>query len=162
MPFQKGHQINVGRNCSQGEKRKISQSMMGKKNALGHRQSEEHKRKRSQSLMGNKNHLGFKHSEETKQKMSEARKGPKHSQWKGGQYKSSEGRIMVVASEHPFTHKNGYILRSHLVLEKILGRYLKREEIVHHINEIVDDDSPDNLQLFPNQDAHTKFHNLMR
>lgn len=100
-----------------------------------------------------------------RKKISKAKKGlkcpqfsgDKHPNWKGGKVKS-KGYWHIKKSGHPFAHKNGYILQSHLVAEKCLGRYLTSEEIIHHINEIKDDDNPENLYLFATTNAHTKFH----
>ena len=41
----------------------------------------------------------------------------------------------------------GYVKRSRLIIEKKLGRFLGREEVVHHINGIRDDDREENLVL---------------
>lgn len=104
---------------------------------------------------------GQKFSEEHKQKIGLAhkgRKGNKSGNWKGGKFKNAKGYVFILMPEHPFALKNGYVRHSHLVIEKKLGRYIKPKEIVHHINGIVDDDSPDNLQLFPNVSAHNKIH----
>ncbi len=161
MPFQKGNKIGENTRFKKGHKHsteskvKISQSLMGNKRALGQKWSEESKRKIS--LI----HKGRKTSEKTRSKMRKAQKGAKGNNWKGGRLKTN-GRILILTPEHPFAQKRGYIFQSRLVIEKKLGRYLKREEVVHHINGIIDDDSLDNLQLFPNSKEHMKFHYSMR
>jgi len=74
-------------------------------------------------------------------------KGEKHPCWKGGKFKDSHGYILMYKPDHPSTFNGGYILGHRLVMEKILGRYLKPSEIVHHKNGIRDDNRPENLIL---------------
>jgi hypothetical protein len=69
-----------------------------------------------------------------------------------------EGRIFIYKRNHPFASASHYVPRSRLVMEKTLKRYLQPQEIVHHINGIKDDDSPENLRLFTNHTEHIKFH----
>ncbi len=106
--------------------------------------------------------MGYIASESTRKKISKNRKGKcmglDNCNWKGGRIKDTEGYIFVLNRNHPFARKSGYILEHRLVLEKHLGRYLQPEEIIHHINEIVDDNRIGNLRLFPTKSAHTKFH----
>lgn len=45
-----------------------------------------------------------------------------------------------------------------LVFEKHLGRKLKSEEVVHHIDGDKGNNLLSNLMLFPTKSAHTKFH----
>lgn len=65
--------------------------------------------------------------------------------------------MRVRAPLHPHADKNGYVYRYRLVMEKKLGRYLLPTEIVHHKNEDVSDDSPDNLEV-KTQSLHIKDH----
>lgn len=81
--------------------------------------------------------------------------------WKGGVV-IKHGYFYVLFSTHPFCDKAGYVKKARLVMEKHLGRYLNREEIVHHINEIKNDDRIENLKLFPNKSKHTSFHLFKR
>lgn len=82
------------------------------------------------------------------------RTGKNHPNYKGKVYK--EGYVLIYNPNHPFTN-NLYMLEHRLVMEKHLGRYLKPEEIVHHINGIKDDNRIKNLMLFTNKKAHMLF-----
>lgn len=84
-------------------------------------------------------------------------KGSNNPNWQGGKYKDSEGYTHILKPNHPFANR-GYVLKSRLVMEKMIGRYLKPEEVVHHINGIKDDDRPENLRLFANKSKHAKSH----
>ena len=84
--------------------------------------------------------------------------GENNHNWKGQTIRY--GYIYLLKPNHPRAHKDGYIKRANLVMEKHIGRYLTSEEIVHHINKIRDDDRIENLCLFPNKSSHQKFHML--
>ena len=93
---------------------------------------------------------------------SESKRGEKNHNWKGGETIDKDGHVLVKSSSHPRANKNGYVLRSRLVMEKILGRYLDPGEIVHHKNKSVADDHPENLKYFPSQSEHISFHHKER
>ena len=113
------------------------------------------------------------HTIESRQKISQAKKGKsiKHSgqftkekisgaknvNWKGGQCKIW-GYVYFLRHNHPRANKVGYVKRSIIIMEERLGRYLNFKEIVHHINNIRDDDRFENLQLFKNEFEHKSFH----
>jgi hypothetical protein len=82
--------------------------------------------------------------------------GEKHFNWKGGKFKQ-DGYILIYKPKHPFANK-GYVFEHRLVIEQILGRYLKPEERVHHINGVKDDNRPKNLMYFANESDHQKYH----
>ncbi len=120
----------------------------------------------------------FKHSEETKKKISLANKGklageknPNYGKdftgsnnpnWHGGINKHSDGYIGISNTEHPNKTVLGYIPEHRLVMEEHLGRYLKPQEVVHHINGIKDDNRIENLMLFPNRNEHSRYHRIMK
>jgi len=73
--------------------------------------------------------------------------GGNNPKWKGGRTINDHGYILIRCLEHPYADYRGYVKEHRLVVEKHIGRYLTREEIVHHINEITDDNRLENLQV---------------
>ena len=57
-----------------------------------------------------------------------------HPNWKGGICQDVDGYMLIKKRNHPRANSRGYVRRSHLVAEKKLGRYLERNEVVHHKN----------------------------
>ena len=86
--------------------------------------------------------------------------GRKNSNWKGGRYKNG-GYIYIYKPTHPFAYNGRYIREHRLIIEKKIGRYLHRWEVVHHINGVKDDNKLKNLKLFKNESEHRKFHHLI-
>ena len=82
--------------------------------------------------------------------------GDKHASWRGGQY-TSNGYVYIRDTSHPNCYKNGYVRRCRIVVEKSIGRHLKEEENVHHINEIKDDDRIENLKVLSSSE-HLSLH----
>jgi hypothetical protein len=68
--------------------------------------------------------------------------------WRGGRIKSSTGYILVQSPSHPAAQRNGYVPEHRLAMELVIGRYLRPEETVHHINGHRDDNRPENLELW--------------
>ena len=52
----------------------------------------------------------------------------------------------------------GWIKPYRFVMQKYLGRKLKYGEVVHHVNEIKNDDRLENLMLFFNHGDHKRWH----
>lgn len=99
---------------------------------------------------GLKRNKGFK-SPRTK----EIKKGSEHHNWKGGFYKNREGYIKTYAPDHPNADTKGYYPEHRIVMEKKLGRYLKKSEHVHHINGLKDDNRIENLELLSHSEHMT-------
>lgn len=67
-----------------------------------------------------------------------SQKGSNNLHWKGGVViVSPSKRIryrLIRKPDHPFARKNGYVAEHRLIMEKAFGRFLRHEEIIHHIN----------------------------
>jgi hypothetical protein len=83
--------------------------------------------------------------------------GANHPNWKNG-IKVNRGHITLLRPTHPFCNSQGYVVRSRLIAEKVLGRYLTSKERIHHINDDPSDDRKENLYLFKTQGYHCVFH----
>lgn len=126
--------------------------------------------RRSKGYPKNKYHM----SEENKQKLINIKKGSHPSdeskkkiseaKFKGGigyKKKRSDGYISIYFPEHPKASKDGTVMEHILVIEAVLGRHLKENEIVHHKNEDRSDNRVCNLQLMTTSE-HMRYHNLKR
>jgi len=88
------------------------------------------------------------------------RRGDKNYLWKGGKYKCKDGYVWVYVPNHPNKNKDRCVLEHRFVMEKHIGRYLKKSELVHHKNGIRDDNRIENLELIENRKIHSKNHYL--
>ena len=78
-----------------------------------------------------------------------------HPRWKGKIKRS--GYWYIKLPSHPFSGKQGYVAEHRLVMEKKIGRYLTKEEVIHHINGFITDNRIKNLELFNTRGQHTKY-----
>lgn len=118
---------------------------------------------RGHLLNGDTRSCGCYHDERSRDWMKQLRPTQvkeNHPNWIGGKYRSKEGYIYCIAKDHPHAVDNGYVLEHRLVMERHLGRYLKPDEIVHHIDRRKDNNNLSNLILFANHSEHAKHHNL--
>lgn len=115
--------------------------------------------------------IGVKMSEETRKKIGQAVSkwmkqnkhlvsGERHYNWKGGRYRTSDRYIRVLLPEHPHADVNGYVLAHRVIAESALGRPLKRNEVIHHINGDKLDNRHENL-LICTMKYHQSFHHKM-
>lgn len=68
------------------------------------------------------------------------------------------GYVSKACSGHPKTHANGCVYEHILIAEKLLGRYLNSDEVVHHKDENKTNNLPENLMIFNNDSSHKIFH----
>ena len=75
-----------------------------------------------------------------------------------GHTKIVNGYVQVYYPKHPY-NSCGYVCEHRLVVENHIGRYLRKDEVVHHINGIKDDNRIENLQIMTNSE-HMKLHSI--
>jgi len=98
------------------------------------------------------------------------RKGPVFYKKRGQAYadavrlerlRTTKGYVLRYAPDHPYATKSGHVMEHRLVMEQVLGRYLRPTEVVHHINGIKDDNRPENLMVMDHSE-HSRLHNRGR
>jgi len=106
--------------------------------------------------MNGKNHplWNKKRSDITLEKMKKAQLKEKGSNWKGGIINES-GYILEYKGQ------NNYIQQHRLIAERVLGRRLKNNEVVHHINMNKKDNRKENL-LVCDVSYHSFLHQQMQ
>jgi hypothetical protein len=127
---------------------------------------------------------GFRHTEKTKEKIRKkllgrtfsqqtldkmwknssmrGRKRELHPAWKGGRVKHSCGYILILQPDHPRANSRGYVGEQIIIMEKYIGRFLMKGELVHHINGDRTNNDIRNLRLFCSNEEHMQYHNNYR
>jgi hypothetical protein len=100
-------------------------------------------------------------SEATKEKIRRANLGPNNWHWCGGTKKHSGGYILIYFPDHPAADRQGFVLEHRVVMENYLGRYLRSNEIVHHINQDKTDNRIENLMLLT-RSQHAHLHQILK
>lgn len=75
-------------------------------------------------------------------------KPPKRAKKGHARYGAPGGYIWIFAKGHPGANKNNCIFEHRIIMEKMLGRLLHKDERVHHKNGIRNDNRPKNLELW--------------
>lgn len=110
----------------------------------GYKQTKEHKRKVSEALQG-------------RIPWNKGRRGKNSSNWKGGKFVNG-GYWSIWKPNHPRSSINGRINEHILIAENMLGRYLTKEERVHHIDGDKLNNKPDNLFVCKSNSDHRYKH----
>lgn len=80
--------------------------------------------------------------------------GSHNSNWRGGRRVDKDGYILIHFPDHPFCNRHGYVREHRLVMEQMLGRYLTRDEVVHHRDDNHQNNTPENLKLYGSNGEH--------
>lgn len=86
-------------------------------------------------------------------------KGKNNPRWNGGMCITRWGYRYVKAEDHPNATLLGYVMEHRLIMEKHIGRYLTKDEDVHHLNGNTLDNRIDNLYLMKHG-YHSSFTNI--
>lgn len=86
--------------------------------------------------------------------------GENNPNWRGGKH-IHNGYIEIYAPTHPYKNKRNCVYEHQLVMEKHIGRYLEKGEVVHHIDFDKTNNDISNLKLMTNSE-HVKYHSKLR
>ena len=82
---------------------------------------------------------------------------PEKYQYAGGRYVEPGKGYVMVRCPHEFqqmARQNGYVLEHRLAMARHLGRCLKAGEVVHHLNDDLEDNRLENLRLYSSHQEH--------
>ncbi len=87
------------------------------------------------------------------------RRGSSHPKWNESKITTTDGYVKIrVGVGHPLADSNGYCCEHILIMTTFMGRQLKKDEIVHHINGDKKDNRIDNLKII-SRSEHNAIHN---
>ncbi len=78
-----------------------------------------------------------------------------------GWMRTDQGYVLLYLPDHPRARKGGYVAEHRYVWEQTNGRALERNEAVHHINGVKDDNRPENLVALTHG-QHSSLHGPLR
>lgn len=90
-----------------------------------------------------------------------ARQLDKHHAWNGGRFINPKGYVRILVNRGEKSPYKRYQDEHIVVAEKMLGRKLKSNECVHHIDEDRQNNSPENLQVMTRAE-HSAHHGMWR
>lgn len=103
---------------------------------------------------------GKRHNLASLEKISKSRIGKNigknNHNWNGGRITNTHGYILINVKDRPNTYRN-YILEHRYIMEEHIGRFLDKNETVHHINGNKTDNRIENLELLT-RSSHASLH----
>lgn len=81
--------------------------------------------------------------------------------WHGGRRLSSGGYIEIYCPDHPNANNRKCVYEHQLVVEQHIGRYLLKDEVVHHLDGNKSNNDISNLILLTNPE-HARLHAILR
>lgn len=85
--------------------------------------------------------------------------GSNHPMWKGGITYRKDGYVLIHKPDHPNAYHDGYVLEHRYVMEMSLGRYLRMDEVVHHLDNNPVNNKIENLKLLTQSEHMKLYHN---
>lgn len=80
----------------------------------------------------------------------------KNRHWKGGRTVDKHGYILIRMPDHPQADHQGRVREHRIVMESLIGRPLRKSEVVHHVDGDPSNNSPENLELFASNGEHLR------
>jgi uncharacterized protein (DUF1330 family) len=120
--------------------------------------TEERRKQASLRMIGNTNSKKGKIVKESVKKyLSNKYKGEGNPNWKGGRKIDKNGYVLILSPSHPRKRHGSYVAEHRLVVEKYIGRYLEKSEVVHHIDFNTSNNNVSNLMAFNSHSSHNRF-----
>lgn len=87
-------------------------------------------------------------------------KGANSPNYKGGKFIDQQGYVRLSSmGDHPRANPAGQVYEHIVVMEKVLGRSIGRDEHVHHLNGVRHDNRPENLEVIT-PGLHNRHHDV--
>jgi hypothetical protein len=83
--------------------------------------------------------------------------GGNHPNWQTGRSIRKDGYVMIKLPDHPRARSDGYVLEHIVVAEGAIGRSLRIDEVVHHLDHNRQNNEPSNLKVMTHSE-HSSLH----